>query len=100
MLTREEIYDLLVKSKIQYIQDEHKLWGMCHALDVICCKLFPQEVSSHSYSYLQKLIPEFNPKFLNSSETDIHSYWWFRDDKRSRLEAFDKLINLYEKKNE
>ena len=61
--------------------------------------------------WIPALIPEFNFDFLDGNRNtkayesyergdlplrDI--YWWERDDKESRIKAFDKLIGIYEAK--
>ena len=43
-----------------------------------------------------KHIPEFNAKFLNGNSNE--AYWWRLKDTKSRIEAFDKLIKVYENK--
>jgi hypothetical protein len=60
---------------------------------------------------IPSLIPEFNFDFLDGNRNikayesyergdlplrDI--YWWERNDKESRIKAFDKLIGIYEAK--
>ena len=61
--------------------------------------------------WVRELIPEFNFYFLGGDTStpayesyrtgDIaigDIYWWNRDDKESRLNAFDKLIGIYKAK--
>lgn len=95
-LTREEIYQLLVASKREYVQSSSDgyIIGMCKAIDHTCMKLFPHVYESYDYYYLYRLIPEFNPAYLDTSG-HLNSYWWLSYDSESRLEAFDKLISLY-----
>lgn len=58
--------------------------------------------------WIPALIPEFNFDFLDGNRnTKAHEsyergeqsiweiYWWERDDKESRIKAFDKLISIY-----
>jgi len=65
----------------------------------------------YSNEWIPALIPEFNFDFLDGNRNikayesyergdlplrDI--YWWERNDKESRIKAFDKLIGIYEAK--
>lgn len=45
---------------------------------------------------IQKLIPEFNRKTLGATLDTWYSAWWYFDDKKSRIKAFDKLIKIYD----
>lgn len=45
-----------------------------------------------SITDLITLIPEFNYKFLGGKNG---YYWWDIEDSKSRLKAFDKLIEIY-----
>ena len=49
-----------------------------------------------SYNYIQKIIPEFNPIYLDAPYQ--YGYWWALGDIESRIKAFDKLIQLYKSK--
>lgn len=44
---------------------------------------------------IQKRIPEFNREFLGAKTPDGCTAWWDTDDRNSRIEAFDKLIEIY-----
>ena len=44
---------------------------------------------------VRQLIPEFNPEFLGGEDS---LFWWDPTDKKSRIQAFDKLIKIYSKK--
>ena len=48
------------------------------------------------YYEIPKYIPEFNRKFFGIKNE--HAYWWPIDDKKSRIEALDKLIHVYKQK--
>lgn len=77
-----------------------------------------QEIDHHLYKFdgrimyrddwISALIPEFNFDFLDGDRNtkayesyergDIllkDIYWWKRDDRESRIKAFDKLISIY-----
>lgn len=66
-------------------------FGMCS------CILTASEMilsrPAHTIS-LGKLFPQFNREYLGGN-TIYGLYWWDLKDRKSRLEAFDKLIKLY-----
>lgn len=45
--------------------------------------------------FIHKFIPEFNRENLGAKTSERCSAWWFIDDEMSRIEAFDKLIEIY-----
>lgn len=45
-----------------------------------------------------KYIPEFNPVFLTGEAKFYIRAWWPTYDRKSRIEALDKLIAIYEQK--
>lgn len=47
---------------------------------------------------IQKRIPEFNREFLEAKTPDGCIAWWDTDDRNSRIEAFDKLIEVYSRR--
>lgn len=51
-------------------------------------------------SEVAKYIPEFNPIFLTGEEKPHFNAWWPTYDRKSRIEALDKLIAIYEQKIE
>lgn len=44
---------------------------------------------------IHNLIPEFNSLELCGASLAADEYWWYPDDIKSRLDAFDHLITLY-----
>ena len=58
------------------------------------------EVNDRYYvgSKVAKYIPEFNPAFLKGEAELYNHAWWPTKDRKSRLEALDKLIAIYEQK--
>lgn len=42
-----------------------------------------------------EVIPEYNPVYLNAKYKRPNPYWWPIKDATSRLDALDKLIELY-----
>ena len=107
------IIDLLKQSKELYLQeiegkDSVKFPGMCWCIKTTAIKgksRTEQSSKGHpSYIVIQNNIPEFIPSFLGS---DIFSkelppfcvglsFWWPVEKTQPRIEAFDKLIKLYE----
>lgn len=90
------ILEILEKAKALYEQtDPYRRQGMCWTI----CSACPPELESYIY-HNKKLgwIPEFNPEFLGGSLERIAMYWWPISDHKSRLRAFDKLINVYRNK--
>lgn len=49
-------------------------------------------------SEITKYIPEFNPIFLTGEAAFYSHAWWPNGDRKSRIEALDKLIAIYEQK--
>lgn len=49
-------------------------------------------------STVSDYIPEFNPKNLGVKRITKDGFWWERKDKDSRINAFNKLISIYENK--
>lgn len=47
---------------------------------------------------IRKRIPEFNREFLEAKNNYDNGVWWLSDDRESRIEAFDKLIEVYSRK--
>lgn len=84
--------DVLREAKDLFLEDYGRVSsGMCIYLQKACYK------ASKKYQinipYIEYLIPEFNRDFLEGS---FGLFWWPLEDKKSRLEAFDKLIAIYE----
>lgn len=72
--------------------------GMCNAFYMV---LYDIHIHINYMPYGQWLginIPEFNPKYLTGLGASYNEYWWNVNDIDSRIEAFNKLINLYETK--
>lgn len=71
----------------------HTEYGMCS------CILIASGVLLDKYEHtinLSKLFPQFNREYLGGKAI-YGEYWWDPKDRKSRLEAFDKLIKLYTK---
>lgn len=73
------------------ICERHTDYGMC------TCIYIASEVLLSKPAYtinLAKLFPQFNREYLGGKAI-YGTYWWHPEDRKSRLEAFDKLIKLY-----
>ncbi len=51
----------------------------------------------HNYEIIRKRIPEFKPSTFNVYSSNIRGAWWPAFSRKSRIEAFDKLIEIYSK---
>lgn len=68
--------------------------GMCYSIEKALRWLdCGNAIKDAGFVYLQTLIPEFNPEFLQASKYE--RYWWDVSDEDSRLAAFDRLIEIY-----
>ena len=70
--------------------------GMCNAFGMA---LYKMNIYHRSYTeWINHNIPEFNAKYLTGTNASHFTYWWDLKDIDSRVEAFNKLIDLYETK--
>lgn len=77
-----------IKKAKRYFQE-----GM---IDFMCLCFMRVSIKYCKYP-IDSIIPEFNRDFLNAEYNGL-SIWWDRDDRESRIKAFDKLIDTYSKK--
>lgn len=63
------------------------------------CSAFMLSDKKYHYKDIYSIIPEFNRDFLNAKYEE-GATWWDRDDRESRIKAFDKLIETYSKKEQ
>lgn len=93
------IVDVLKEAK-EFLLKSDKYLGMCECIKCVCRLNF---IKYTTLRCIPQNIPEFNYLYLVHSECmmviPIHDYWWDIDDKQSRIEAFDKLIDLYKNSN-
>lgn len=84
---------LAILKMAKMICEKHPEYGMCTSI------LIASEILLSRVAYtisLPKLLPQFNREYLGGNAL-YGLYWWHPEDKKSRLEAFDKLIKLYTK---
>lgn len=78
----KEAKELILSKKHDYL---------CHAFAEVNDRYF-------CGSETAKYIPEFNPIFLTGEAKFYDHAWWLTYDRKSRIEALDKLIAIYEQK--
>lgn len=97
-LTNEDILYVLYTAKAQFIADRNTPnygIGMCFYIQQSLKSIFNIYVY---YSKIKSIIPEFVPKtFELNLENDL-LWWWNAEDVDSRINAFDKLIEIYKNK--
>lgn len=89
---RKSILKDIKKAKDNYLR--HKSSFMC-----ICFTDVSYEKYGLGSVQICERIPEFNMEFLNATRTSCDGgAWWPADDRNSRIEAFDKLIEVYSRR--
>ena len=89
----KERYLIVLAAKYYFIDNNNakRFFGLCYS--------FNHVLSTYKYKYknITDIIPEFNRKFLNAKHpTD--PWWWDTDDYKSRINAFNKLLECYRNK--
>ena len=106
------ISELLTKAKKLYLENQGKV-GMCWCIKVIANEGKSREEQSDKghvpYASIKAQIPEFNPFYLKSYRLQYFAinqqlsvgleFWWDINDSKSRIKAFDTLIEIYEDYN-
>ena len=102
-----KILELLQKAKELYFENRGKA-GMCWCIKVIANENKSRQEQSDKgmvpYTSIVAQIPEFNPDFFNAKPRrkwvkGINiglEFWWDINESESRINAFDKLIKVYE----
>lgn len=102
------IVELLQKAKKLYLENQGKC-GMCWCIKVIANEGKTRQEQSNKghvpYSSIVAQIPEFNPDFLAGDYHELTTrpegisvglcFWWNIIRTDVRIDAFDKLIELY-----
>lgn len=65
----------------------------------LMCESFAMASTKYEEKPIDSIIPEFNRDFLNA-KYKIKLVWWDWSDRESRIKAFDKLIEVYSKKEQ
>jgi hypothetical protein len=84
---RKQTLKLIKKAKNLYLEG---------VSDFMCICFYKASGSFFLYEDLVKVIPEFTPSTFGVNSSAIGG-WWNRNDKISRINAFDKLIEIYSK---
>ena len=86
---RKSILKDIKKAKDFYLRHESSY--MC-----VCFSRVDYEKYGEGSDQICERIPEFNREFLNANKKScFYGAWWSSDDRKSRIEAFDKLIEIY-----
>lgn len=72
---------------------------LAHYRDYMCICFYCVDDRKYGTSdKIQKRIPEFNREFLEAKTSHMCIGWWDKDDRISRIKAFDKLIEVYSRR--
>jgi hypothetical protein len=82
---RKRILKYIKKAKTVYISGE----------EIFMCTCFMRVLGCKHYE-IQQIIPEFKRELLNAEPWSWDSgIWWLIENRKSRIKAFDKLIEIY-----
>lgn len=97
ILTPDEIVQVLEAAKESFLYWAVKFeeQGMCNHITSQLATHLPHVPVELIRINPSLYIPEFNPVFLCGRKKEFHRYWWPQEDIDSRIQAFDKLINIY-----
>ena len=96
-LTNEDILCVLYTAKSKFITDRNThnyAPNMCFYIQDAINIIFKTYIY---YSKIKDIIPEFIPETFGVN-IEYDSYWWNVEDVDSRINAFDKLIEIYKNK--
>lgn len=85
---RKHTLEIIKRAKQAYL--DHKSKFMC-----IC--FYMVEFPSYEYDDIVREIPEFKPSTFGVNVRNAKGGWWEMSDRQSRINAFDKLIEIYSK---
>lgn len=100
-MENSKVLEWLEKAKEFYIEHEvlnnrsYFNCGMCWSLATAA-----KEIIGHTFNYyrfISESIPEFKPITFGIAANPSH-HWWPVNNTQIRIEAFDKLINIYKEK--
>lgn len=90
---RKRILKIIKAAKQCFIEGKESF--MCHCFITAYPKFWNFE--GGFTKMIQKLIPEFNRETLGATTSKNMTAWWDITDRESRIKAFDKLIEIYER---
>lgn len=85
---KKELILTVLKDAKKYYEDGRSV-GMCRSIKFA---LFVNGILTDEP--IVEYISKYNKKFLNVEDT-YGSFWWAPNDRKSRIKAFDKLIDYY-----
>lgn len=109
-VTQEDVVNELI---LKWLQNALIYYKTSSSTIGLCCALYytlptSEEYINLCYTYtgcthlrgsdISKIIPEFKSTYFGLNNKPEHEYWWDEDDRESRIDALNKLIDLYEKK--
>lgn len=95
-LFKKAISKIKRKRILKDIKKAKKIYEL--RIEDFMCLSFMAANSKYFNIPIDSVIPEFNRDFLNAKyKQGKFSIWWLRDDRESRIKAFDKLIEIYSK---
>ena len=85
-------------AKKQYTKKRSRIrCGLCSSLLETVSRYFSLNIYGPERG-IQLIIPEYTPEFFNVERSKVDGYWWPLDDVQSRINALDKLIQVYKDK--
>ena len=93
------IYQWLIRAKEYFLAKgcDSMCWALMSTMPIDFKCIFHYTDSSSS-TKIASIIPYYTPDFFRTKEIeeDIDAgYWWPKEDRKSRIEAFDILIAIY-----
>jgi hypothetical protein len=85
---RKQTLEIIKEAKQAYLNDKS-----CY----MCCCFYLVNPSFSSYKDIVNKIPEFKPSTFGLYIKDIKGCWWDTRDRESRINAFNKLLEIYSK---
>lgn len=88
---RKEILKDIKKAKQIFLEEQ--MCFMCHCFRRVNPKKYDNVIE------IRKIIPEFKPTTFTKgfNPNNYFNAWWSITDRKSRIKAFDKLIEIYSK---
>lgn len=99
-----EVIDIATEQRLQICRDASKIYskqsgfiGLCYCFYLATIKMLRDRSITEPFD-LKDIIPELNPNFFKITKIDWSGYWWDISDVSSRLDALEKITNLYKRK--
>lgn len=85
---RKHTLEIIKRAKQAYL--DHRSPFMCICFHIV-------HFSSFKHDDIVREIPEFKPSTFGVNVRNVKGGWWVMSDRQSRINAFDKLIEIYSK---